>query len=545
MPDSIADAFMNRVSAGLTRRTITSCSKWAEQCRVMGKPFPGKWTFDHHPWLKEMHNADTMFVWGQKAAQMGYTETVLNKVFYEVDVNGVSCLYILPAKTPDASDFSSARFDPAIELSPYLQGLFTETKNIGHKRAGAVNIYIRGSRSRAGLKSVPVGLVVLDELEEMTQEHIPLVFERLSGQLEKQVWGISTPMIDGEGINKYFLTSTMEHFFFPCPHCGKATELVYPECLVVDEKNVKRTHIICKECNTPLAHEDKIEYLNKGYWVAENTDRDSRGFYINQMYSMTMRPWELGVAYIESLSSAAAEQEFYNSKLGLPHIVDGARITDANIEQCIGTYANESTPISGRIITMGIDVGTWLNYEVDEWNFPAHMITSDLNIEAKARVIAFGKVRNFEELDTIMKQYQVQYCVIDAQPERRKSFEFAQRFDGYVKICFYGAAIQGKSISEGQEEEQSITVDRTSWMDVALARFRTRTIMLPMDTDIEYKNQIKAPVRVYVKNQFGQPVAKYVEGSKADHYSHSRVYNELALQFAAGMTQNQDITEPV
>src|SRR5262249_14884021 len=156
---------------------------------------------------------------GQKAAQMGFTETVLNIVFYHIDVKAVDCLYVLPAKTPDASDFSAARFDPALESSPHLANLFSDVKNVGHKRAGTATLYVRGSRSRAGLKSIPTGLIILDEVDEFDQENIPLAMERAAGQVEKMVWMISTPTIDNFGINKYYLQSSQNHFHFKCPCC--------------------------------------------------------------------------------------------------------------------------------------------------------------------------------------------------------------------------------------------------------------------------------------------------------------------------------------
>jgi phage terminase large subunit GpA-like protein len=136
---------------------------------------------------------------GQKAAQMGYTETMLNLTFYNIDILRRDCLYVLPAKTPDAHDFSASRFDPALELSDYLTKLFSDVQNIGHKRAGSVNLYVSGSRSRSGLKSIPAGFLVMDELDEFDQENIPLAMERQSGQKEKQNWKISTPTHDGEG----------------------------------------------------------------------------------------------------------------------------------------------------------------------------------------------------------------------------------------------------------------------------------------------------------------------------------------------------------
>ena len=86
----------------------------------MGQPFPGPWSFKYHPWIREMHDATEEMIVGQKGAQLAFTECVLNKAFFNIDVKGVSVLYVLPANTPDASDFSKARFDPALELSPHL-----------------------------------------------------------------------------------------------------------------------------------------------------------------------------------------------------------------------------------------------------------------------------------------------------------------------------------------------------------------------------------------------------------------------------------------
>ena len=538
------DIFLDRISSGLKKKSITSCSQWSEKFRVMGKPYPGPWSFKYHPWLREMQDSTAMFNVGQKAAQMGFTECVLNKTFYEMDINGVSCLYVLPTKTPDASDFSASRFDPARELSDYLQRLFSDVKNVGHKRAGAVNLYIRGSRSRAGLKSVPVGFLVLDEVAEMCQENIPLALERMSGQVDKMCWAISTPFIEGEDINKLYNKSTQEHFFFICPHCGRLTELIFPECFVYTAENLKDSHYICKECQHILEHKAKCDWLATGRWVPQNTSSDTRGFHVNQMYSSVISPAEFAVFYRDSLTNAADEQEFYNSKLGLPHEPEGARVTTEAIESCI-TSRRKSELLTYDIVTIGIDVGKFLHYEIDGWKFPATMQTSDLNMEAKCFLLDEGQLDHFEQLDALMYKYQINFGIIDANPERRKAFEFAMRFYGHIKLCFYGQGISGKQVSIGKEEEQTITVDRTSWMDMSLSRFRNQTIQLPMDISIQYRNHIKAPVRIMVPDKNGNTVAKYNEGSKEDHLAHARTYSEIALQFAASINVSQDITENI
>src|SRR3990167_1435531 len=146
MNQQLINLFTDRIYAKLSRQAISKPSEWAQTYRMMKS---GPFSFRMFPWLREMHDSIAELNICRKGAQLGFTETVLNRTFYAIDIEGTDCLYVLPSKTPDASDFSAARFDPALELSPHLKAMFSEVKNIGHKRAGVVNLYIRGSRARA------------------------------------------------------------------------------------------------------------------------------------------------------------------------------------------------------------------------------------------------------------------------------------------------------------------------------------------------------------------------------------------------------------
>jgi hypothetical protein len=536
-----------RVASGLKRRAIKTCSEWAKAYRVMGQPFPGKWTFDHHPWAKDMCDCTAERMVGQKAAQLAFTEVALNKVFYNIDVKGGSCLYILPASTPDASDFSTSRFDPALDLSDHLKGLFSDVKNIGHKRAGSANLFIRGSRSRSQLKSLPVGTIIFDEVDEMKQENVPLAFERMSGQVEKQAFLLSTPTIPKFGINNFFLNSTQDHYFFKCPGCSRLIELTWPDCfeLIGDSEfdpRLAESFIKCGKCKKRLSQDNKAAaLLETGRWVSGYTDRLDRGFYVNQLYSKTISPRAIAELFVKAQSNPASEQEFYNSKMGLTRIVEGAKITDKHLDECAGNFKKQDVSPAHSLITMGIDVGKWLHVEIDRWTIDNTIATTDITTMARCQVIADIKVRDFEELDRLMREYRVAFAVIDANPERRKALEFAERFYGRVRLCFYGRGVATKQIHLKEEEEHTMTVDRTSWLDASLGRFRTRRISLPIDISTEYKNHIKEPIRVYEKDKDGNPTSRYVSVDD-DHYAHARNYAEIALPLAASMTGHQDVT---
>jgi hypothetical protein len=537
--EELLQMLRERIAQGLTRKSVQSCSKWAEQYRIMGDSFPGPWTFDHHPWLREMHDCKAELMIGQKCAQVGFTETGLNKAFFAIDISGISVLYVLPT-SHEAGEFSSSRFDPALEASEHLRRMFSNVKNVSLKRSGLQCLFIRGSRSRSQLKSLPVGLVILDETDEMTEENIALAFERMSGQLVGQAFLLSTPTVEDHGINAYFKQSTQSHFFFPCPSCGRRTELLFPECLVITAENwtdpkVDNSYLVCKECKNTLPHEAKSSFLKHGVWVPQYENRTAVGFHVNQLYSATVTPGKMAKAFLKAKTNPADEQEFYNSKLGIVHEVDGAKVTLEEINKCIsGNIRKLEEAPANSYVTMGVDVGhKYLHCEIDQW-FIGAGATNDVNINSQCRVLNELKVQEFEQLDALMRKYQVNFCVIDANPERRKALEFARRFWGMVKLCLYNVGISSRVITVKDEESHLVGVDRTAWMDLALARYRTGRVALPLDTSLEYKNQIQAPVRIYKKDKHGNPVGMYVKkGSSEDHFAHARTYAELALTLSA------------
>lgn len=529
------------VKAGLSRKSVQSCSHWSRNYRIMGQPYPGNWSSKYHPWTKGMCDSDAQIQVGQKSAQAGYTEVALNRIFYNMDINHHSVLYVLPTEG-DASDFSASRFNPALELSPHLRSMFSDASNVGHKRAGSKNLFVRGSNSRSKLKSLPVNGLVFDELEEMNQDNIPLAEERTSGQVDWWRFYLSTPSIAGYGINILYEDSDQEHFFFQCPSCSRYIELGHDNLVCtaehVRDPRITDSHYICTECKNVLPHQDKHLYIGKtGIWRPTVANRVVVGWHVNQYYSPTITPQMMATAYLKSLVDPAAEQEYYNSKLGLPHSVKGSRVTDYDLEQCYKSFTMKDKADNQRLTTMGVDVGTELHITIYEWELGAY---GDININSKPRPIAYLKRRHFEELDQLMVDFQINFCVIDANPEKRKAQEFADRFYGFVRICYYGNSVSGRTINKSSSE-MACTVDRTSWLDLTLNRIIRHQMHLPGDMPEEAKKHIKALTRIYRKDNDGNPVGKWIN-SEPDHFAHSSNYAEIALQFAHEAFENEDIS---
>lgn len=530
------------IVGGLNRSSIKTCSQWACKYRVMGKPVPGKWTFEYHPWLREMHDCTSEVIVGQKAAQMGFTEWALNRTFFAIDVLGDSVLYVLPSDS-DASDFSASRFDPALEMSDHLSTIFSDVKNVGHKRAGSASLFVRGSRSRSKLKSLPAARMKFDEVDEMVQENIPLALERMSGQPVRSVEYLSTPTLEGYGINKLYEDSTQNHYFFKCSSCSRLIELTLDNLVITaessDDPGIKDSHIICLHCKNVLHHEAKRSLFKTGRYIQTYTNRTAEGYHINQLYSVMLPPSAIAKTFLDSKYDPAAEQELYNSKLGLCHATKGAQLTEQEIESRIGTYTMPNIVQQGTLTTMGVDVGKHLHVVIRRW-YLGRLPSGDVNTRAVCHDILHKSVDHFEQLDELMRKYYINQVVIDANPERRKSLEFCQRFAGIAKMCFYGNGVTGRTLNI-HAEDHAITVDRTSWLDAMFVRYRNNSITLPMDTDLEFKEHMRAPVRIHKKDADGNPVGKYVN-SKPDHYAHASNYAEIALAlFSSQSGSNEDI----
>jgi hypothetical protein len=503
--NSLLDDLKLTFMEGVRSRTVKTCSRWAEHRRVMGSPFEGPYGFYHHPWCRAIHDSQSAFTVAMKAAQLGVTETGINRAFFTLDQLKRDVLYVLPT-TLNASDFSKARFSGALNLSPYLKNLFTDTNTVGLKSTGINSLYIRGSRGDSNLKSIPVSELVLDELDEMEQKAVWLALERLSGQVQKHVIAISTPTVPKYGIHKLFLSSTQEHFFFRCPHCSRLTELTWPDCIEIIGESVqdprcKESFLKCKECQHALEHKAKPQWLAAAEWVATATNVDpqeSRGFYVNQLYSSTVSPGELVIAYHRGQGDEAANKEFHNSKLGLPFIGIGAQVTDDMIEATIKNHTlDDPRPATGgrRCITMGVDQGKWNYVSVCEWF--TDVWSSDINVAAVSKLLWFGKFLedDWAFLNDLMREWQVLACVIDADPQINEARRFARRFHGYVWLCRYRRGQTAKEVAVSEEETGApiATCDRTNWITATLGRFKTKPprIMLPRDITLEYREHLK------------------------------------------------------
>ena len=212
--------------------------------------------------------------------------------------------------------------------------------------------------------------------------------------------------------------------------------------------------------------------------------------------------------------------EFFNSKLGLPYVAEGAKLEAESVFAAVEPGRAPAATSTGA--TMGIDVASGgLNIvEIAEWR-------EDQKIVLEAR-----RAR-WDELDDLMLDYSIRMCVVDALPEKSDAMEFALRWPGRVYLAYYVENLA--EFYRLDDNTRTLKGDRTVALDRALGRFRTGRVRLPkgLKSLETYAGHLVAPVRVYKETAKGVPIARYVNEGP-DHYAHAAAYNEFAGAISPG-----------
>jgi len=365
----------------------------------------------------------------KKGAQMCFTETCVVRTLHGMIYNRYpqGALYLFPTQD-DVTDFSKGRFAPLIADNPETVGRHvadTDAANI--KRVGKAMLYLRGARATkkiegtkrtsSKLKSVPVDLIVYDEMDEMAPDMIELARERVSHSELQHEFFLSTPSIPDFGIDRLYSASDQRVWMIRCKACGTDTclELEFPECLL--ETATGKVIRACKKCKQEIFPRD-------GRWVAQYPDRakDMVGWWISQLNSMYVDPGTILGLYKDPPNGDLSE--VYNSKLGMAYIAAENRLTVNDVYRCCSQDAM-LTSHPGPC-AMGVDVGKQL-----------HVVIGFRPNDRMCKIAWVGRVSEFSDLHDLAQRFHVADTVIDALPETRKCREFQAAEQHAVHLCEY------------------------------------------------------------------------------------------------------------
>ena len=408
-------------------------------------------------------------------------------------------------------------------------------------------LYLRGATVRADgrapqLKSVAADAVVFDEFDEMDRRAEPLARQRLGHSAFGDVRVLSTPTYSGVGIHKAYLESDQRRWMLKCSHCGnwQTPEL---EDVVIEFDELGRptrwhtdanskAFVACRKCQKPL------DRTGEGRWEPTYADRPVHGYHISRLFSAQRQLEEI----IEGLQSTdeSQRQQVYNQALGLVYrSLNSVSLTDEILDACRREYAHG--PRAGGAFC-GIDVGRVLNVVIRGSDWGQRWA---------------GQVKDFDEVEPLLRQYGVLVTVVDANPETRAARQFQARHSaGSVWLAYYVQGRESKAMEPWAWDMEALTVkaDRTRVMDATLAQFRlaaadkTRGATLPLNArDVpDYYAQMKAPERKTRDDRQGNRVAYYDE-SGPDHFAHAEAYAYMAAGFwlAAAENRSEVVYDPV
>ena len=142
-----------------------------------------------------------------------------------------------------------------------------------------------------------------------------------------------------------------------------------------------------------------------------------------------------------------------------------------------------------------------------------------------------GRVKSFDELDHLIRQYQVERCVISAQPEPHLVHAWAKESGWGYRV--YAAVYTNDGIRHPEwcYRDREVKVDRTFALNAAYEEIRTGNWWLPPDAPEidggELYAQLKAPTRVRDMTT-GELRYKWTESGTLDHYRHAHAFDHIA-----------------
>lgn len=361
---------------------IFTVSEWADKYRILSRVSsaePGKWRTDRTPYLREIMDdlstsSPIQEVDFMKGCQVGATELGNNWIGYIIDHAPGPILSVMP-RDEDAKKNSKIRITPMIEASDRLQSRVKEVKGkdsgntILQKDFPGGVLYMAGANSPAGLKSMPVRYLMLDECDEypgdLGGQGDPILLAKKRTNTfssKKKIYMPSTPTVEGRSrIAAAFKITNKKYYFVPCPTCGHMQTLDWGN-LKWEWGKLSTVHYECNENACKIKNWQKTAMLEGGEWRATAIGKSEvvNGYHLNSMYSpVGWLSWEeLVVEWEEARDTKNVEKlkTFVNTNLGETWKDAGEAPDWKRLYERKDSYKTNTLPDGVCLITAGVDV---------------------------------------------------------------------------------------------------------------------------------------------------------------------------------------------
>lgn len=484
-----------------------------------------------------------------KAVQTGISEWMVQFMFDAAGWRGRICAYVLP-NYKIRNRFVQQRINSLLMSIPAYRdrspgGVIGEAEaqrgadNLALKRFGRGALMFLGSETGTDFVEFSADVLIVDEYDGCNSSNVALAWNRLRESPFPQRLYCGNPTIPSRGICKEYDDSDGRRWYHRCGGCGERQPLDWFQHVVErdehgrwvlrDQQSIRAgipARPICSRCHKPFTRE-----ALDGMWVAERPSDPRRGYHLSRLDVLSDSLNALFGEWQKAQGDPDALKAFFNSVLGLGFEFEGSRLTVELLEAVsrdqpsIDRDGGES--YASKVVTAGVDVGAVL-----------HVTISEIDRDAEDRPIRrcrfVGTARTFEEVADMFRRYRVGVAVVDAMPETHKAQELRDTFvdEGgtIVWLARFHPTPRVGSQKYGMRldyQSQVVQIDRTSVFDVSHQDIVDRRRTFPEDAFlvVGWSEQMRAPIRV-TDAERGRII--WTEGSKADHYRLSDVYDRIA-----------------
>lgn len=399
-------------------------SEWVQQNVVMGKPFPGPFSYSRTPYCREIIDRfanDNPMKWIaiKKGAQIGLSAGVLIPCLLWMIKNDPSNSYFLVG-SPDLIEKATEKLDIGIDnagLRPYIKPQVMRRRaqksgdtNTKKEFAGGY-IHIGSANNHKDIRDVSLKYGLFDDFESVKSKSKEsgstrkLLEQRFAAYEDShKICYCSTPELDeSSNIKEAYLLGDQRKYFIPCPCCGimidwhwtiTKGDITGGITWKLDDKGKvisSSVGYVCQECGGFFDDKNKNELLNLGEWqpTCEPSKPGYYSYHISSLYApIGMYGWEHYVNdWIEANPVGQPRKEdlyktFVNVVLGETYETPAEELSATELQMNIRDYEIGVIPErmsendgNGAIVfvTLGADMNgkmddARLDYEIVAWS---------------------------------------------------------------------------------------------------------------------------------------------------------------------------------
>jgi phage terminase large subunit GpA-like protein len=364
--------------SGLLPDPLLTVSEWADEHRFLSQRAsaePGRWRTSRTPYLKQIMDdlsatsivEKIVFVAG---AQVGKTEAGNNWIGYVMDVAPGPMLAVQP--TVDiAKRFSKQRLQPLIDESPRLREKVRPARErdsgntLTSKEFVGGLLLLAGANSSAGLRSMPIRNLFLDEVDaypgdvDGEGDPVSLAEARTRTFARRKMLLTSTPTLAGTSrIWREWESSNQQRFQVPCPECGGLQPITWPQIRWDSDDLDQPPVLICSHCGVGIEERHKTKMLSNGAWIPENPESKIHGYHLSSLYSpLGWFSWtDARAMWLRAQGNQEAMRVFVNTVLGECWAERGDAPDWEDLYNRREDYAIGTPPVKIAFLTCGVDV---------------------------------------------------------------------------------------------------------------------------------------------------------------------------------------------